>query len=78
MITAKPYGPNGEEWPRNLFPFADLLYGYVCYDLETGMIVEWDPEEIAGGNESKAAWKRSFARTELTLSEWLRGDQAVK
>lgn len=71
MLTAKPYGPNGENWPANLFPFEDLLHGYGAYDRETGLIILWDPDEIAGGNESKAAWKRSFQPTGKTLLQYL-------
>ena len=71
MLTAEPYGPNGEDWPANLYPFEDLLHGYAAYDLDTGLVTLWDPEEIAGGNESKAAWKRSFQPTGKTLAEYL-------
>jgi hypothetical protein len=71
MLTAKPYGPNGEEWPPNLFPFEDLLHGYGAYDRDTGLVTQWDPDEIAGGNESKAAWKRSFHPTGKTLAQYL-------
>jgi hypothetical protein len=71
MLTAKPYGPNGEDWPAILFPFEDLLHGYAAYDRETDLITEWDPDEIAGGNESKAAWKRSFHPTGKTLVQYL-------
>jgi hypothetical protein len=73
MLTARPYGPNGEDWPRDLFPFEDLLHGYGAYDRDTGLITQWDPDEIAGGNESKAAWKRSFQSTGKTLEEYLTG-----
>ena len=71
MLTAKPYGPNGEDWPANLFPFEDLLHGYGAYDRDTGLVTQWDPDEIAGGNESRAAWKRSFQPTGKTLTEYL-------
>jgi hypothetical protein len=71
MLIGKPYGPNGEDWPANLFPFEDLLHGYGAYDRDTGLITLWDPDEIAGGNESKAAWKRSFQPTGKTLAEYL-------
>ena len=71
MLTAKPYGPNGEEWPPNLFPFEDLLHGYGAYDRDTGLVTQWDPDEISGGNESKAAWKRSFQPTGETLAQYL-------
>ena len=71
MLTRKPYGPNGEAWPPNLLPFEDQLESYAAYDLETGLITIWDSEEIIGGNESRAAWKRSFQPTGKRLAEYL-------
>lgn len=70
MLTREPYGPNGQDWPAELFPVADLLHGVAAYDLTSGEIVEWDPDEIAGGDESDAAWRRSFTRTGRTLAQW--------
>lgn len=71
MLTSKPYGPNGEDWPANLLPFEDQLESYAAYDLGTGLITIWDSEEIIAGNESKAAWKRSFQPTGKTLEQYL-------
>ncbi|MDP9421881.1 MAG: SMI1/KNR4 family protein [Pseudomonadota bacterium] len=71
MLTRKPYGPNGEDWPANLLPFEDQLESYAAYDLETGLITIWDSEEIIAGNESRAAWKRTFQPTGKTLAEYL-------
>ena len=71
MLTRKSYGPNGEDWPANLLPFEDQLESYAAYDVETGLVTIWDSEEIIGGNESKAAWKRSFQPTGKTLAEYL-------
>ena len=71
MITAKPYGPNGEDWPANLFPFEDLLHGYAACDRDTGLVTLWDPDEIVGGNESKVAWTRSFQTTGKTLAQYI-------
>ena len=70
-LTRKPYGPNGEDWPRHLVPFEDQLESYAAYDLETGLITIWDSDEIIAGNESRAAWKRSFQPTGKTLAEYL-------
>jgi len=71
MLTRKPYGPGGQDWPANLFPVADLLHGYGAVDLDTGEVVEWDPDEIAGGeDESDEAWARAFTRTGKTLAQW--------
>ena len=72
MLTRKPYGPEGQDWPADLFPLADLLHGYAGYEFATGEIVEWDPDEIVGGDESDAAWERSFTRTGKTLVQWAR------
>lgn len=73
MLTAKPYGPSGGEWPANLLPFEDQLESYAAYDLDTGLVTIWDSEEIIGGNESKAAWKRSFQPTGKRFAEYLAG-----
>ena len=72
MLTRKPYGPNGEDWPANLLPFEDQLESYAAYDLQTGLVTIWDSEEIIAGNESRAAWKRSFQPTGKTLVEYLK------
>ena len=71
MLTGRPYGPKGQDWPANLLPFEDLLHGYAAYDRETGLVTHWDPDEIVGGNESHAAWKRSFQPTGKTFAEYL-------
>ncbi|HXG81742.1 MAG TPA: SMI1/KNR4 family protein, partial [Sphingomicrobium sp.] len=71
MLTAKPYGPNGEDWPPNLLPFENQLESYAAYDRNTGLVTIWDSEEIIAGNESKAAWNRFFQPTGKTLAEYL-------
>ena len=71
MLTRKPYGPNGEEWPATLLPFEDQLESYAAYDLESGLVTIWNSEEIIAGNESKAAWKRTFQPTGKTLEQYL-------
>jgi len=71
MLTSRPYGPNGEDWPANLLPFEDQLESYAVYDLKTGLITIWTSEEIIGGDESRAAWKRSFQPTGKTLEQYL-------
>lgn len=72
-VTKAPYGPNGQEWPGELFPFADLLPGYACYDLGTGLVTEWDPEDLGEENDDPRLWDLSFRRTGKTLKEWLAG-----
>lgn len=71
MLTREPYGPNGQDWPRELFPVADLLPGYACYDLNSGQIVEWDPEDLGEEDDDPKLWDRSFKKTGKTLGGWL-------
>jgi hypothetical protein len=71
MLTRKPYGPNGEDWPAHLLPFEDQLESYAAYDLETGLITIWNSEELIAGNESRAAWMRTFQPTGKTLEQYL-------
>jgi len=73
MLTKEPYGPNGQDWPRELFPVADLLPGYACYELGTGCVTEWDPEDLGEEDDDPALWDRSFKKTGKTLAEWLKG-----
>jgi hypothetical protein len=73
MVTKAPYGPNGQDWPSELFPFADLLPGYACYDLGTGLVTEWDPEDLGEEDDDPRLWDRSFRKTGKTLEQWLVG-----
>jgi hypothetical protein len=72
-VTRAPYGPDGEEWPRELFPFADLLPGYACYDLGTGLVTLWDPDELGGEDDDPRLWDLSFRKTGKRLAEWVAG-----
>ena len=76
MATRQPYGPNGQDWPRNLFPFADLQPGYACFDLATSLIVEWDPEELGEDDDRPELWEQSFTYTGLSLPAWLNRQEA--
>lgn len=71
MLTKAPYGPNGQDWPRNLFPFADLMPGYACFELDSGQVVEWDPEDLEDEDDPPGLWERSFVRTGCDLAAWL-------
>jgi len=72
-VTKAPYGPNGQDWPIELFPVVDLLPGYACYDLGTGLVTEWDPEGLGEEDDDPRLWGLSFRRTGRTLAEWLAG-----
>jgi hypothetical protein len=77
MLTKRPYGPNGQDWPSTYFPVADLLPGYGLYDLATGTIVEWDPEDLGDEDDNPALWDRSFTPTGLALQPWLQRSEAA-
>jgi hypothetical protein len=71
MVTKAPYGPNGLDWPPDLFPFADLLPGFALYVLSSGTVVIWDPEDLGEDDDSPELWDKSFTRTSMTLGQWL-------
>jgi hypothetical protein len=71
MVTKSPYGPEGQDWPINLFPFADLLPGYACYDRDTGKIVIWDPEDLGEEENRPDLWDKSFRPTRSSLAQWI-------
>ena len=58
-MTREPYGPLGQEWPKNLLPLFDENPVLSCIDLDSGEIVAWDPEEIED-EDSDEDWQRSF------------------
>jgi hypothetical protein len=71
MLTKSPYGPEGQDWPANLFPFADLLPGYACFDRDTGKIVIWDPEDLGEEDHRPDLWDKSFRPTRSSLAQWI-------
>jgi hypothetical protein len=58
-MTVEPYGPLGQEWPRQLLPLFDENPVLICIDLDSGEIVAWDPEEIED-EDNDEDWQRSF------------------
>jgi hypothetical protein len=73
-LTREPYGPAGQDWPKNLLPLFDEDPVLSCIDLDSGQIVAWDPEEIED-EDSDDDWQRSFKVEHPSLSvlmaEWL-------
>jgi hypothetical protein len=73
-MTAEPYGPAGQDWPKNLLPMFNENPVLLCIDMESGAIVAWDPEEIED-EDSEADWQRSFKSEEESLAalmeKWL-------
>ena len=73
-LTDEPYGPKGQDWPKNLLPLFEEDPVLVCIDLDNGAMVAWDPEEIED-EDSEEDWARSFKRESPSLialmSDWL-------
>ena len=72
-MTDEPFGPQGQAWPPGLLAIAHWDPGQLCYDLDTGGIVFWDPEELEG--DSDKYWRRSFKAEAdslaALLAKWL-------
>lgn len=66
-MTGEPYGPAGQDWPKNLLPLFDENPVLLCIDMDSGAIVAWDPEEIED-EDSDADWRRSFKPEAQSLS----------
>jgi hypothetical protein len=73
-LTHEPYGPLGQDWPKNLLPLFDEDPVLTCIDLDSGEIVAWDPEEIED-EDSDEDWQRSFKVEHPSLAalmeQWL-------
>lgn len=79
-LTDEPYGPLGQDWPKNLLPLFDENPALSCIDLDSGEIVAWDPEEIED-EDSDEDWQRSFKPEHSNLAalmqQWL-GEETVE
>ncbi|MEO5494672.1 MAG: SMI1/KNR4 family protein [Sphingomonas sp.] len=68
-LTADPAGPQNQAWPASLVPLTDRQPGHSCLDLDSGAVIDWDPEEIDGYGD--AAWRRSFKPQAASLAAWI-------
>jgi len=79
-LTLEPYGPLGQDWPKNLLPLFDENPLLSCIDLDSGEMVAWDPEEIED-EDSDEDWQKSFKLEHPSLaalmSQWL-GERTVE
>ena len=73
-LTSEPYGPKGQDWPKNLLPLFSEDPVLLCLDMDSGGMVAWDPEEIED-EDSEADWQRAFKPEQASLgdlmAEWL-------
>ena len=79
-LTREPYGPLGQDWPKQLLPLFDENPVLSCIDMDSGEVVAWDPEEIED-EDSDEDWQRSFKPEHPTLAalmeQWL-GEETVE
>ena len=69
-LTREPYGPLGQDWPKQLLPLFDENPVLDCIDMDSGEIVAWDPEEIED-EDSDEDWQRSFKLEHPSLAAML-------
>lgn len=73
--TAKPVGPQGQDWPTNLLPIQGENYELVSIDRDTGRLVFWDMEELDDDDEDlppdNPTWAKSFKPEAESLDAWL-------
>jgi len=67
-LTCEPYGPKGQDWPRNLLPLFEENPVLICLDLDSGAVVAWDPEELED-EVSDEDWQRCFKPEASSLIE---------
>ena len=73
-MTAKPVGPQGQEWPSNLLPIQGDNWDLVSIDRDTGKLVFWDLEDLDDDEDLPAdnpAWAKSFRHEADSLEQWL-------
>jgi hypothetical protein len=70
-FCSEPQGPCDEMWPEHLLPLIPIDIYEDCYDLKTGKIVRWDPEELIDEESEEGAWERSFIPRADSLADWL-------
>ena len=62
--------PRNRTWPASLVPIVDRDPGWFCADVETGAVIEWDPEDLEE-RSGEARFKRSFTEIAPSLEAWL-------
>lgn len=69
LRTGEPL-PRGRTWPRNLITVVERDPGWTCVDVETGAVIDWDPEDLEE-HSSEARFQRSFETRSPSVEVWL-------
>jgi hypothetical protein len=67
--VSNPWG-RSMAWPPELLPIQDVDPGLVSIDVNTGRILDWDPEELTE-RSSERTWQASFTEVASSLEAWL-------
>jgi hypothetical protein len=62
--------PRNRKWPPTYLPLVHLDPGWTCVDVETGAIVDWDPEEMTE-RMSEARFGETFSERHPSVEAWL-------
>lgn len=62
--------PRRRTWPKTLLPLVRLEQGWICVDVATGAVIDWDPEELTEWAKA-ARFRESFTERSPSLEAWL-------
>lgn len=62
--------PRNRQWPSSYVPLVDLDPGWTCVDVQTGAIVDWDPEEMTE-RMSEQRFLATFSEVAPSVEAWL-------
>ncbi len=62
--------PRGRTWPPSYIPLVHLDPGWTCVDVETGTVIDWDPEDMTE-RMSEARFRETFSERSPSVEAWL-------
>ena len=72
--------PRGRTWPAALLPILEADQAWVCVDVATSAVVEWDQDDLsehAGERRFKAPFTELSPSLEAWLGRWVRSKTAA-
>ena len=62
--------PRRQRWPPTLLPLVRLAPGWICVDVGTGAVIDWDPEDLTEWANA-ARFRESFTERSPSVEAWL-------
>ena len=62
--------PRRRTWPKTLLPLVRLEQGWICVDVATDAVIDWDPEDLTEWANA-ARFRQSFTERSTSLEAWL-------